>query len=359
MHQAQIKNQPSQPSQRLPMAMRVANAMQKIGVAGLPRNYEIFYAAISGTNEELQQELMESGTNIDQQMLNQMHSKYFTRADDEALVHRLCSAIEDQVSASIATLEREKTAVSNFGNILEQGAAKLDPKLRMPPEVVNKIAGLLSKATETAKHQGQQALREMEDGSTQLNKMKTELAEYKRLSNTDALTGIYNRRAFDDKLGEIDDRAMKNSTIIVGDIDKFKAINDTYGHPFGDVVIKAIAGVVQSNTREDVFCARIGGEEFAMISLSIDEEGMMRLAERERIAVSETSFSDGRTQLSPGKITISFGVCHGSQAADTSALYAQADEALYASKRISRNRVTLYSQLANSPDRKNLFLYRD
>ncbi len=81
----------------LPIAMRVANAMHKIGVVGLPRNYEIFYGAMSGTNPDLQKELFELGNNIDQEKLDAIFAKHCARADDEKLVGKICDAIEEKL----------------------------------------------------------------------------------------------------------------------------------------------------------------------------------------------------------------------------------------------------------------------
>ena len=361
MQQAQAKpvSDPPKSNKPLPMSMRVANAMHKIGVVGLPRNYEVFYGAISGTNPEIQQELMEIGNNIDQEKLDELFATHCARADDDAMISKICDAVETKLSSTIEMIKNEQTSVSQYGKILGQATQKLDPNTRMAPEVMNKLVSLLSDATETTQRQGQKTLEEIQDNSSELQAIKSELAEYKKQAETDALTGLYNRRAFDNRLGGVDSSIFNQSALIIGDIDRFKTLNDTYGHPFGDLVIKNIAKVMQSNSRGDVLLARLGGEEFALFSTDINEEGMMRLAERVRVAVAEESFGDGRIKLGPGKVTISLGVCHASAADNIQALYSQADEALYASKRTGRNRVTSYTELSKSPERKNLYLYKD
>ena len=194
--------------------------------------------------------------------------------------------------------------------------------------------------------------------TTEISSMRDELEEYKKLAQTDALTGLYNRRYFDETLARQDDDALLESAIIIGDIDNFKQINDSYGHPFGDTVIKMTADIIRKTTRDDVVIARVGGEEFAILSHSINENGMMLLAERVRNAIEKTSFKDDRMGLPAGKVTMSFGVCHSAATLNNQELYAFADEALYISKRTGRNKVTAQSEIGNSPDRKDLLLYQ-
>jgi len=344
--------------QVLPIGMRVANAMHKIGVAGLPRNYEIFYLAVTGASEELKKELWEKGSGLDQEALDDLYAKHCARSDDEALVSKICDALDDKLGETIELIKKEHSSVVSYGKALDQASERLAPDSRLQPEMVSKVVGLLVNATRATEKQGQKTLQEMETTSTYLESMKGELEEYKKLAETDALTGLFNRRAFDEKLAETEANGLNRSALILGDIDKFKSLNDTYGHPFGDMVIRSVADIATAQTGDVIFVARVGGEEFAILSNNISDEGMVLLAERVRVAVAENSFSDGRIKLSPGKITISFGACHGSTIANAQSLYAGADEALYASKRKGRNQVTASTDLETAPDRKNLFLYR-
>ncbi len=354
----QAQQAPADAKQTLPIGMRIANAMHKTGVAGLPRNYEIFYLALTGTNEQLKSELWESGNSLNQEALDKLHSKHCARADDEALVSKICDALDDKLGETIGMIKKEYGSVSSYGKVLVQATERLGPDTKLQPDMVDKMVGLLLNATKATEKQGQATLKGMQDTSTHLETMKTELEEYKRLAETDALTGLFNRRAFDLKLAELEKNGLQKAALLLGDIDKFKSLNDTYGHQFGDMVLRGVANIATANTREDIFVARVGGEEFAVIGENVSDEGMVLLAERLRIAIAENAFTDGRIKLSPAKVTISFGACHGGSASNGQEMYSGADEALYASKRSGRNKVTSFSDLNTSPDRKNLFLYR-
>lgn len=156
-------------------------------------------------------------------------------------------------------------------------------------------------------------------------------------SLTDALTGLLNRRGFDLQLHARTAYSRTHTVplcLIMLDIDHFKSVNDTFGHPSGDMVLRQLAGVLQLHLRPDDVVARLGGEEFvALLPGCPLAEGMM-VAEKLRAAVAAHDFQIGR------QVTASFGVApwRASQAPDQ--LIAAADACLYASKHAGRNRVS-------------------
>ena len=120
------------------------------------------------------------------------------------------------------------------------------------------------------------------------------------------------------------------------DIDHFKTVNDTYGHPAGDLVLKGVAAILRDQARQTDAVARYGGEEFALILPETDSGAARALAERIRAAVEQATFM---TELGPLKITLSLGVATLPDVArQKQDLVDQADQALYAAKRGGRNR---------------------
>ncbi len=159
-----------------------------------------------------------------------------------------------------------------------------------------------------------------------------------QLATRDALTGVFNRRYLDQRLGECHERWRRNRhgyALVVVDADHFKRINDTHGHAGGDAVLRQLAGLLQQGRRSTDVVARFGGEEFVVLlpdAESPDEAG--QVAERLRAAVAQADFGLGQP------VTISLGVAH-SEADDPDAqvVMARADAALYAAKQAGRNRV--------------------
>lgn len=156
----------------------------------------------------------------------------------------------------------------------------------------------------------------------------------------DPLTGLGNRAMFDQRMAaEVALRARFNNPLacMVLDIDHFKAINDTYGHVFGDQTLRKIAGVISDMCRtEDVAC-RYGGEEFVVIAPHTNASDAAILAERMRMAISEIRFPQQGESI---RITCSIGVAEALTTFDRSMLQ-RADKAMYRSKREGRNQVSL------------------
>ena len=166
----------------------------------------------------------------------------------------------------------------------------------------------------------------------------------------DALTGLYNRREFKARLGVELERARRYShpfAVLLIDIDHFKAVNDTYGHPAGDQVLVAVAGALRDGMRPVDTVARYGGEEFAVILAEIRAEAAVAMAERLREQVAALPVGLGADEV---RVTISIGVAafpqHGGR---TDTLMQQADQALYAAKGSGRDRVVLADPDADSP----------
>lgn len=165
------------------------------------------------------------------------------------------------------------------------------------------------------------------------------------LATHDGLTGLYNHRTFQQILADEITRAIRYKepvSLILCDIDFFKKINDTYGHPFGDVVLKGVSACLESSIRQDIdTVARYGGEEFALILVKTDATGAAETAERIRAAISVAPFS------SPSggdvRVTMSFGIAeYRTHARQLNELIAKADKALYRAKETGRNRVEVY-----------------
>lgn len=172
--------------------------------------------------------------------------------------------------------------------------------------------------------------------------------ELSRLSAVDGLTGIANRRSFDDALVREWRRAMRTRTpvgLILVDVDNFKQYNDHYGHQMGDECLKAVAATLDAQPKRSAdLVARYGGEEFVAILPDTDPEGAMQVAEQMRCAVERLALPHAKAQARD-TVTISVGVASAApESGDASGfvrLLQDADKALYAAKGSGRNRAVL------------------
>ncbi len=211
---------------------------------------------------------------------------------------------------------------NNLSSQLNQANAQLQSRMQLADsQLIETNRRLLQQSEE---------LREMSD-------------DFKKMSITDALTGLNNRRRFEELMNseiELSRRYGDIISILVIDIDHFKTINDTYGHPCGDSVLIKFAQELKSMLRITDYLCRIGGEEFVAICRRADETTSMRIAESMRRHIKGMHFSYGDTRLN---ITISIGVAtikKDSSDEERTELYQNADRAMYHSKSAGRDRVT-------------------
>ncbi|MEO7962328.1 MAG: sensor domain-containing diguanylate cyclase, partial [Gemmatimonadaceae bacterium] len=181
----------------------------------------------------------------------------------------------------------------------------------------------------------EEARRKLQMNQESLIEANTRLAA---LATLDGLTGLKNRRAFEERLLDELARAKRNArpvTLLLLDIDHFKDFNDSYGHPRGDEVLRMVARQLSRSIRDTDFAARYGGEEFAIILPDTDRDGAAQMGERLREAIAGTAWRERG-------ITVSVGAAIATNAGmPIEALVDLADRALYRSKQFGRNRVTL------------------
>jgi diguanylate cyclase len=175
----------------------------------------------------------------------------------------------------------------------------------------------------------------------QVEQLQKQLEVERKLAQVDPLTGIANRRAFGVRLKSEIARSRRNGSplaLAVWDIDHFKKINDTYGHPFGDDVIRCVARVIETHLRDSDFTARYGGEEFVALLPDCDAEDARSLAEKIGQAIQQSGCCLDIIGL---KLTVSCGIASLNGPGRDETLFKRADDALYRAKVTGRNKVVL------------------
>ena len=341
------------------IAAKIALAMRAMGVVGLPRNYEIFYEVFAGANPELNADLGKLGNRPRQDDLDQLSVKYFAQANSQRFVEDIRNHLSEKVEEVMKLFEKERVQLERYGSILNQTSDGLHKRSLVTQEILHRISNIMSAATDTKIEQGKQIVSSIEDKSAELEDVKSKLEEYKKLADTDPLTQLYNRRAFDRAIARIydDKKRVLYSCLVLVDIDRFKQINDRFGHPVGDKIIQHIASVVRSAVPEGVMVARTGGEEFAVIMEGLGEDQAAEVGETVRKMVEKLAATNNGSGLASGSITVSVGTCMAIQAESADDLYVKADRALYVSKANGRNRCTRFSELPDMKSAKGWRIY--
>ena len=228
--------------------------------------------------------------------------------------------------------------LQRLNRILE---AKVDERTKLLEEANRQLWD--SREELLAQNEELQAVQaELEVRNDELADVNVQLGE---LATVDALTGLKNRRVMQERLADsfrIAARYRSDFSIVMLDVDHFKAYNDTFGHPAGDEVLKRVASLLASVARDTDYLARYGGEEFVVMMPLTGAAGACQVAERMRSAIESAHWTHR-------PVTASFGVaCMDAGFANADDLVSAADSALYTSKKSGKNRVTLYVDTAAS-----------
>ncbi|MCO5730015.1 GGDEF domain-containing protein [Rhizobium sp. SSA_523] len=321
------------------IASQITHAMRSMGASPIPRNYHLFYEAYIGTNPTLTRDLALLGSRTTQEELDELAAVHLG-TNQSNVVENAHDQLLGQLDALLKILQQEQSSLQIYNRLLDETASQINSKNHASAEILRSAIALLAKATGETLASGERTVEGVALKSQEMEQVRRELDDYKRIANTDSLTRLSNRRAFDEKLSSLYDDPMRLpvTALVLADIDNFKKINDTWGHPVGDKVLASVAAVIRSHVRRDVFIARTGGEEFALIVEGNTPDEVMSMCERIRRALETRPFRNTRTGVDYGPVTLSLGYAMASQADDPGDLYAKSDTALYGAKNAGRNR---------------------
>jgi len=237
-------------------------------------------------------------------------------------------------------LEEVRERINEAGDLFSVDMSDISE----PSEIMSQANQQLLELTMRAQSETLQASARQKEIEREKTLLESKNVELEKKATHDPLTGIFNRAYFDQQLEKVIQRGCDRCSqvaVIFADIDRFKSLNDTYGHQFGDEVLKKFANVVQQCLRSsDIFC-RYGGEEFVIIVSRPSEKGVQKLAERVRASVEQTVIEHEGQRV---PVTCSFGtglmMPGRKEYRSGEVLIQNADEALYESKENGRNRVT-------------------
>jgi diguanylate cyclase len=312
-----------------------------------PPNYAVWYEYTTGINPSLSEEmgkLLDSKKKLDDDTIEKLYAKYVSECNVD--VQRVLREDIQQLLGKLAGLTEETDSQAHqFGDNLQAYGETLKQGLD-----ASKLGALIGNMTgDTNKMRGsmQNLQSELAASKEQVEKLHQELESARGEALIDPLTGILNRRGFEAKVKQVfSDKALtdKGLCLLMLDIDHFKKINDTYGHLFGDKVIRAIAEALKSKVKGQDAVARLGGEEFAVLLPETTVPGARVVAEHIRQSIESGKIRRLDTQEQIGGITISIGISVYAGNGNIVELLDQADKALYVSKESGRNRTSVYSK---------------
>ena len=317
--------------------------METHGVAPTPDNYEFWFTHLSGTNPDLSREvdlLTQNGKVKDAGQLNTLRERYITQADKDSAMLDVGGRLEKELAGVMQMLETASKDTGAYGDSLNNVTAALDAE-RSPAELRVLMETLVA-ATRTMEGRSKQLEQRLEESKEEVTQLRRNMEEIRTEAMTDQLTGLANRRKFDDTVAACMKSAEDNETpftLILGDIDHFKKFNDTYGHQTGDQVLKLVAQCMRHHVRDPLTPARYGGEEFALILPFTDLEAGVRIADQVRRMIESKELVKKSTGENLGAVTMSFGAALFEPGETIRDLIKRAAACLYTAKRHGRNQV--------------------
>ena len=246
------------------------------------------------------------------------------------------------VSAEVSKISAMITSV--LGNASDYNEALDDVNKELNGDLdsssIKSVVNSLIKATAEMEKQSGQLQQKLEASNEQINELNKNLNDVKTEARTDQLTGIGNRKQFDETLKTQINQSQKNGSdlcVLIGDIDHFKKFNDTYGHLTGDRVLRLVAFSVNDVVKKPNEVSRYGGEEFAVILPKTDLKLSLEIANKARTGVEGRKLIKKSTGEDMGTITMSFGAAKYQNGETTADLISRADKALYLAKESGRN----------------------
>ncbi len=255
-------------------------------------------------------------------------------------------AIEDLFS-HVTGLEECRSVLSGSTKFLNREMASTRAKLADPIITIAKVRKIIEQFSTTLEETEQKNMdleRQLSDSIQQIETLKESVHKIKDQANTDALTGVWNRRYFNQCLEEEVDMVKKNGNsvaLLVLDIDFFKSFNDKYGHETGDQVIKYTAQTLKQNSRTDDIVSRYGGDEFVIMLRDTEIAGGKAFADEFCKKISEKRLKSRTSKTDLGRLTVTIGGTVIARGDTPKSAFTRADNALLEAKRAGRNRALM------------------
>ncbi len=316
--------------------------MAKQAAAMHPVSFAVWYEYVAGGNPDLKatiDEHLQNGEILDEKLTYDIYNKYVAE-NNEQLAQKFSDGFQKVLAEMSSSAAQAGDQAGQFGNALEKWCTERSLSDPGANSDVDSILGL------TRNMQGSivSLKGRLDESRQEIEQLRLEVGRAREDALVDGLTGLTNRRGFDVELAACLAGANTHlgwPSLLMADIDHFKQVNDTYGHVFGDKVIRAVAQILKNNVKGGNKSARYGGEEFVVLLPDTSTEEARQLAERIRADVERVRIRRSSDNWAPANFSLSLGVA--TLKADESAVdfVARADVALYASKNAGRNRVTV------------------
>lgn len=326
------------------IAKEALEIMERYDIAPTAENYAVFSSFVADSIPELCEAIskrLEKNEAPDQAFCDSLYEEHFAIARIQEIIMASSGAMNQELQQVRETLKAAEQHTAEYGEQLAGAENAMDEDA--DPREVKSVIQTLVAATTRMQQRSRELESKLQETSSEVVKLRSNLERVREEAMTDALTGIANRKRFDEMLRKGRRSADANNDamcLIICDIDHFKRFNDTWGHQTGDQIIRFVAGCMTRNAKDHHTVARYGGEEFAIVLPNTGLPEANAMAEQIRNTVESKRLLRKSTSEDLGNITISLGVSEYRHGEAVEELIERADANLYKSKKAGRNRVT-------------------
>jgi diguanylate cyclase len=310
-----------------------------------PLNYDLAYQYLGGHDAALI-DAVEAAIGRDGLLTNEAAAQIVDETSGKVsseLLEKLIDQAHQSMVLASSLVGQSRSDANAYGSALDRGAAALDAG----GESATRALSLMVELTRTMIGKTQDAERRLADMGAQMESLQGDLAEAQAVAESDPLTGLANRRAFQSRLLRAMAQANAEGTplsVAFCDIDHFKKINDNFGHDTGDRILKMVAEALVEGVGEDAFVGRFGGEEFLVLFDGIMARRAAMRVDEVRDELSGRHLVSKTTGEPLGTVTFSAGIAQLTIGEGEGEILKRADEALYAAKNGGRNRVIIHGE---------------
>jgi diguanylate cyclase len=329
---------------------RTVDEMGRHELAVSPQHYEVWLTYFTHSSPDLRaavDKMLAAGKRVTPMDMEELYERFFSTTHLSTQVMETGSRIAHEIADALDSLKKAGATTERYGATLNVAADSLS-NAALDGDGLKRLISVLASATTEMSKQNASLSTKLAQSSAEMEKLRTSLRQARAEALTDALTGIANRKLFDETLRlrkEEADNEKTELSLLLCDIDHFKSFNDTWGHQTGDQVIRFVASTLAKFALPDHLVARYGGEEFAVIMPRTPLKEAGRIADQIRSAIEAKRLVRRSTNETIGAVTVSFGGSIYAPGDTPAQMIARADECLYMSKRNGRNRVTLETAL--------------
>ena len=326
-------------------ASKAINRMRQDEIPPVPQNFEVWYVYYANVNPKLRDEvnqLLLEQEKITEHDCQELYEKYLNFGHERETYQKAGDQINATLHDVSNLMQNVRDTTNEFTSSLQEATSELGA---VPvPENVKNVLDKISKETQRMLRYNEELERRLDQSSMMMGEIKRDMERIRREAITDGLTGLANRKAFDEQINRLCRESKRDGgifSLIMIDIDHFKAFNDTYGHQVGDQVLRLVAMTLVNEVKGQDMAARYGGEEFTIILPGTNANAARAVAENLRKAVEKKEVINRATGDHLGQITVSLGVAQFYGEEDVEDLIRRADMALYNSKNKGRNQVSM------------------